>query len=1025
MNRIPKAISACILVILFTTAAWAQALFVKPVKVFGDPNFTGTASSPLNFESAGPNVVEGRELQVPEAVALDTSVSPPILYIADTSNNRILAYKYNTQLTAGSIADVILGQTDRFSNLSQGPANSLSTGLNQPTALAVDAAGNLYVADTGNNRILRYPTPMAQPAGYNLPNLVVGEKSFSVATANTGGISAATLSLAGTGLRNGLAFDQSGNLWVSDTGNNRVLRFPASVLSAGQNGPSADVELGQADFKSSVAGTSVTSKTTMAGPAGLAIDSVGRLLVADALQRVLAFPQTSTSATPAIGILGVAVTQSGQAQTPVSAIAIGTALGVAASGNLILVADTTNNRVLVYNSIDQWPAATATQISPAAIAVIGQADFTSALANQGNANPSATTFFAPTDIAIGATEFYVADASNNRVLVFPTPPAQTSAASRVVGQLDFPYNAPNLIEGKEFGTVGNGVWGSAALDLSATPPHLYVADTLNNRILGFNNFTTMQNGQKADLVIGQPDYLHALMNYPSNVAATPNAQGLHSPTALSVDSSGNLYVADAGNSRVLRFPAPFASSSTSLESADLVLGQSSFTSLITDATASTMSGPAGLAFSQAGVSASATSGWLAVSDYVHNRVLFFPRPFTSGMSASLVLGQADFISKVAGSTSQNLQTPRGIAVDPEDRVIVADTGNGRVQFFGPIASLANDATASFAISANLTSPVAVGVASSGQFWVADAGSTENRLLHYPSIDKLPPTYAPDASVPAVSPRSAFVDTYNNLLVADGINRILFFAPQVTLINAANFIAGRALAPGTIASAFPTVSTNVLALSTQSQPGTLPVPTTLAGVEVLVNNIPAPLFYAAAGQINLVLPYELPQGGTADVQVVSPSTGQIFAAGQISLASASPGLFTLNFQQSGPIAALNQDNTVNSTGNPLTRGQVLQIFATGQGLVPNAPADGQAASGLLSTPTLPQVFLGTGSNAIAVPASDIQYSGLAPGLVGVWQINVLIPVTAPTGTVQIEVLLNSVPSVDTTNATAVVSTVALK
>jgi len=75
--------------------------------------------------------------------------------------------------------------------------------------------------------------------------------------------------------------------------------------------------------------------------------------------------------------------------------------------------------------------------------------------------------------------------------------------------------------------------------------------------------------------------------------------------------------------------------------------------------------------------------------------------------------------------------------------------------------------------------------------------------------------------------------------------------------------------------------------------------------------------------------------------------------------------------------------------------------------------------------LPQVFLGTGSNAIAVPASDIQYSGLAPGLVGVWQINVLIPVTAPTGTVQIEVLLNSVPSVDTTNATAVVSTVALK
>ena len=91
-----------------------QALFVKPVKVLGDPHFIGTAANPTSRDSAGPNVVEGRELSSPEGIALDTSVSPPIAYIADTGNNRVLAFRYATQLTAGSFADLILGQPDRF-----------------------------------------------------------------------------------------------------------------------------------------------------------------------------------------------------------------------------------------------------------------------------------------------------------------------------------------------------------------------------------------------------------------------------------------------------------------------------------------------------------------------------------------------------------------------------------------------------------------------------------------------------------------------------------------------------------------------------------------------------------------------------------------------------------------------------------------------------------------------------------------------------------------------------------------------
>ena len=57
------------------------------------------------------------------------------------------------------MADLILGQIDRFSNLAQGPGTNRSVGLNTPSGIAVDASGNVYVADNGNNRVLRFPNP--------------------------------------------------------------------------------------------------------------------------------------------------------------------------------------------------------------------------------------------------------------------------------------------------------------------------------------------------------------------------------------------------------------------------------------------------------------------------------------------------------------------------------------------------------------------------------------------------------------------------------------------------------------------------------------------------------------------------------------------------------------------------------------------------------------------------------------------------------------------------------------------------
>jgi uncharacterized protein (TIGR03437 family) len=1018
------------LLLLVAGALSGQALFVKPVKVLGDPNFTGTAANPLNFDSTGPNWVEGRELNQPLGVAVDTSVSPPIVYIADTGNNRVLAFRYGTQGTPGAFADVILGQPDRFTNVAQGPGAALSTGLRTPTGLAVDHAGNLYVADSGDNRILRYATPLSQPAGYQFPDLIIGQTSFATAGGDTGGVKATTLLLSnGSSFfpHTGLTFDSSGNLWVADTGNNRVLRFPASVLVPNQNGPAADIAVGQADLVSSLPAATRNTKTGLLHPTSVSFDPAGNMLVADALDRVVVYtPASGTNAT-AYRILGVAVATLAQPNPPlVSEINVGNVTAAFATGNNVIVVDSGNNRVLIYPAVSAWPIET-TQFSPSASAVIGQSTFSASIANE-NGPVSASTVSSPVDGVASTNEVYVVDSGNHRVLVFPlgvTGP--TAPAARVIGQLDFPYSAPNLVEGKEFFTAGSltSASGSAILDLNATPPHLYVADTANNRILGFNDFTHAVNGQKADLVIGQPDLLHTTVNYPSNVAATPNAQGLNGPSSLTIDSAGNLYVADTFNSRILRFPAPFASGTTKLEVADLVIGQADFVSVVPDPTARTMSAPISIALTKDGANASvANSGYLVAADANHNRVIFFAKPFSSAMSATKVLGQPDFTSSSSSAGTTGLASPRGVAVDPRDRVLVADTGNARVMVFGAVQNLFNDTTPSFILAKGLSTPVSIGMAPTGTFWVADAG--QDLLLHFPSIDQLPiANYTSDATQPAKSPRSAFVDPYDNLLVADGINRILYFAPGLGVVNAANYISGRPMAPGAFAAVFPAVSTNILATGTASATS-FPLATTLADTQVLVNNNASALFFVSPGQINLPLSMSLPTGGTVDLQVLSQSTGQVYGGAEVALSSASPGLFTIGGTGSGQVAAINAvDGSINSATNQVARGQYIELFGTGQGFVANAPPDGQAGTGPVPTAFNPQILLG-GPNGVYVPDANIQYSGLAPSLAGVWQINFQVPATAQAGNnVPITVLMNSIPSNNPQVPGQIATTIAIK
>lgn len=988
-----------------------------------------------------PNLVEGREFNNPQAVALDTSVTPPILYVADFGNNRVLAWKNASGFTNGAYADLVIGQRDLISTAPEGPGADLSTGLSSPVALAVDAHGNLYVVDAGNNRVLRYPAPFAQTSDLLAVDLIIGQPDLNSKSPNGGQTAptASTLALSNYSgvFRAGLAFDGQGNLWISDPGNNRVLRFPASALAAGApNQPAADLVLGQNDFSSTSlpANTTRSEKNYLSQPSGLAFDPQGNLFIADTANRVVVY-------TPPFAIGQAAARVMGVVTTPNAPLVSASTLGAVDSnghadppqaiffvGSNPYVADTGNARILGYQPFAQWPIES-TAFSPPAQTVIGQPDFQSAQSNQGLAQPNSATFAGPQPNPFlggpvsaaydGAANLYVADSGNNRVLVFQQQAGGTfSGAIRVLGQSDFEHNSLNEIDGREVGFSDNTascsvngslpflVGGSAVIDRSSTPPHLYIADPLNNRVLGYLDYRKVNAGARADLVIGQPDLLTALVNYPTNSPTQTNAQGLWSPEGLAVDSNGNLYVADTCNARVLRFPAPFAQPAGAIPQANLVLGQTSLTGEpIEDASAQTMKSAYGLAFT--------SSGDLVVSDPLANRVLYFKKTtsgdFQSGEPASNVFGQPDFNSSLAGV----LSGPHLISLDASDQLYVADTGNNRIAVLPSVPTAGNNPQVLYSI-AGLSGPYGVYVdPSSGAIWVGNTSG--NQVLQYASGLAIIASATPSATLNVAGPVSVATDPFGNPVIAEaGTNRVTFYYPAIDYTtsaggvpgqlsgNAANLFGG--FAPGMLATifAFPSAPFGSSTASFTS----VPISTTLSDVQVTVGGLPAPLLYVSPSQINFQAPVGTPVGGLQEIQVSRVSTSQVLASWLFPISAVSPGLFTVDGSGSGQLAALNQDGSVNNGANPAKAGSIVTLFATGQGVIDGMPPDGQPAQGMVSTPESPEVFINSGF----VPAGDVQFSGLAPGFAGLWQINVRVPSNVPPGDVDVFIIYGGVNSI---------------
>lgn len=296
------------------------------------------------------------------------------------------------------------------------------------------------------------------------------------------------------------------------------------------------------------------------------------------------------------------------------------------------------------------------------------------------------------------------------------------SADVVLGQTNFTNNSADLGPNRM-----NLPWKVVRDPVSGV---VFVCDSFNNRVLRFSSAAAATNGADAEAVFGQPDFI---ANGANQNADDPGEHTLFAPRGLALDSSGNLWVSDSENHRVVVYGNAVTSESN--PAAILVLGQPGFNGRTFGTSASEMNYPEGISVSP--------DGTLWVADYVNHRVLRFDNAIakSNGAAADGVLGQSDFETAEPGLDDDRFDEPYDLALDQGGRLWVCDRNNQRVLRFDNAASKANGSSADAVIGQDgfltkdaattpnrFQGPRGVFVAEDGTLWVGDAQN--NRVLGF-------------------------------------------------------------------------------------------------------------------------------------------------------------------------------------------------------------------------------------------------------------------------------------------------------
>ncbi len=800
-----------------------------------------------------------------------------------------------------------------------GPA--IQAQLRSPYGIAIGPNGAIYIADLGNARVRR-----VNPDG----------RIDTVAGGGTRGASSSGLvatELALQAPRN-VAVDRAGILSISDFADHRVLQLSPegrllAVVGTGQLGSALD--------------TVAASAATLAFPAGLFAAPDGSLLIADSGNHVIRRFSN--------GILQMLKAPPGFINLPVA-----------------VVADTAGNQYILSAGYDQvaWISA------------------------NGTSAQVVTGTTASRDLGIdGSGSLYIAGSSQIRRL---SPGGASTILSNGIGT--------------RFG--GDG--GPAAQALLSNPRDVQpdgqggwlIADTANHRIRRISPAGVITT------IAGTGEAGNSGDGGPATSAA------LHSPQAVLADNGGSIYIADTGNHRIRRI----------LPSGILLgvvgTGNAGLNGEAVAVINAQLSAPSGLALEPGGA--------LLIADTGNNRVR---RLGTDGFLITLA-GAAG-----AGSSGDNvpaytapLNAPRGIVRSAAGDIFVSDSGNRRIRRITPqhlittVAEgvespwgLALDANYSLyftdtarhqlrritaagvtevlagstrgftgdggaATEAQLDTPAGFALAGDGSIWVADSGNHRIRKLATkpaattPVTPTIPPALLPPAPTTPVTPPPVPVDPPATEPT-----------PTLRLTHAAS-LSETALAPGLL------VNIEGTGIGPTAPQGARVGPngaleTTLGGVQVRIDSIAAPLLYAQKDLLQVQAPYRLPLSGTVPVEVLR--NGQVVRQATATVTRVAPGVFIVT-GTGGQVAATHEDGSANSPGTPAAAGSVLTFRLTGEGRLDPVLEEGRFAE----TAPYPKPAASVSVTVGAVERVEIVSMAAAVLSPGVLQISIRVPASLAPG-----------------------------
>ncbi len=923
------------------------------------------------------------------------------VYIADTGNHRV------RRVNASGVITTVAGT----GVVGFGGDNGLATGarMNFPSALALDDSGNVFVTEREGNRVRKFA-----PGGSIVTIAGIGQEGFD------GDDGLATEARISNPL--GVAF-RAGKLYVADTDNHRIRRIDeggiiTTVAGTGLAGYNGD-------------GTPATT-VRFTSPAALFFDLDGNLLITEAtghrLRRLEPSGRTLTLA--GTGVAGFA----GDGDVALAAH-LNLPLGVVMdSRRNIYLTDSNNHR------IRRVAAAVITTIA-------GAPPFTG---DAGSALSAQIRF--PSGMALDAAgNIFISDTSNRRVRKLTIGGGIITVAGSA--------------------TEGFGGDGAAATLASLQRPmglaldvegSLYIADTNNHRVRKVTTeglITTVAGSE--------------FFGFAGDGGAATQAR-LRNPTGVAVDAAGTLYIADTLNRRIRSVVggiiAPYAGSGVFGFGGD---GGGAISARFTEPTGIGLDG----------------IGNMVLADVLNHRI----RRITAQGIISTVAGAGSppgFSGDGGRATAARLTLPLAAAADPMGNIYIADTANHRIRKVTPdgiIFTIGGTGTPSFggdggpANLAGFNSPAAIGVDAEGNVYVADRDNHRIRKLSpVPPVGlqmvsgdgqsaivgtRLPRPLVVrlvgQNNLPLQGAVVAFTVTEGSALLsntqastsADGMASVevtLGNTPGVIRITAA--VAGLPAVTFTLTAAGvpppPPMITAVVGagLSVPSVTRIAPnglitifgqrfapagtvrrvaaedlvdgrIPTRFAGVCVEINGQRAPVFQVLATQVSAIVPLGIRLSATVQVLANCGEANEVRSTTlRVTVDAAAPELlyWVANADGRNPVVAVDSVTgdyigppglIPDVTFRPARPADVLTIYGVGYGETnPSFPA-GQPPDRAGATLLFPTVTL----NGVVVRASDVLYVGVTGGVAGLYQVNLRLPDDLADGTYTIRLFLGGFTS----------------